>query len=128
MISEYKHFDDAPYFGYNYYRLKQIDFDGDFEYSQIEIAIINGKDLPDVIVYPNPTRRVTTIRAVEAFEADAQVEIVSAAGQILNILTINSGNNVLELDLSQYPAGFYFVNIKYNDFKKLVHRVMKIQD
>lgn len=44
-----------PIFGQNFYRLKQLDFDGQYQYSNV--ALVNIKDqenLEEVIVYPNP--------------------------------------------------------------------------
>jgi len=44
---------DEPFFGENYYRLKQVDFDGQFEYSKIVIAVIKMEETK-INVYPNP--------------------------------------------------------------------------
>ena len=74
-INHYSLVDKDPYYGYNYYRLKQVDFDGDYEYSQIETVIISSQDVPDVIIYPNPVLTTTTLRVVTPFETDAQVEV-----------------------------------------------------
>ena len=48
-------FDDTkPAYGINYYRLKQIDFDGEFEYSEV-IAIENDNSDINIQVFPNPS-------------------------------------------------------------------------
>ncbi|HFA49288.1 MAG TPA: hypothetical protein ENJ95_09750 [Bacteroidetes bacterium] len=49
---EYNFIHQNPNSGINYYRLKQIDFDGGFEYSKI-ISVEIKKD-NDINIYPNP--------------------------------------------------------------------------
>jgi hypothetical protein len=41
-INKYVFSDDQPYLGLSYYRLKQVDYDGAFEYSNIESVMINS--------------------------------------------------------------------------------------
>jgi len=107
-INRYSLVDKDPYYGYNYYRLKQIDFDGDYEYSQIEAVIISSQDVPDVIIYPNPVMTTTTLRVVTPFETDAQVEIVDQTGKVVLNVTMNKGANSKQLDMSKFAPGMYF--------------------
>ncbi len=128
LINNYDFIDDAPFFGRNYYRLKQIDFDGTSSLTDVQSVILGNDDLGDVVAYPNPTKGNTTLRVVTPFENDATIEVVSATGQILEVLAMPAGSNSKEINLSKYQPGFYFLNIKYNGFKKLVHRVLKVRD
>ncbi len=127
-INDYKFIDEAPFYGRNYYRLLQIDYDGTTDLSEVRSLIIDNETLPDVIAYPNPTKDITTLRVVTPFEVDATVEIVNAAGQVLEVIMIEAGTNSQQIDLTKYQAGFYFLNIKYDGFRKLVHRVLKVRD
>lgn len=52
--------DKTPYPKGSFYRLKQIDYDGTYEYSKI-IFIKNDKQKNDIAVYPNPTNDVLNI-------------------------------------------------------------------
>ncbi len=127
-INNYNFVDEAPFYGRNYYRLKQVDYDGTTDLSEVQSILIDNEALPDVIAYPNPTKDVTTLRVVTPFEEDATVEVINSAGQILEVIVIQEGSNSQQIDLSQYQPGFYFLNIKYNGFRKLVHRVLKVRD
>jgi len=54
----YQLIDEQPLDGLNYYRLKQIDFDGTFEYSQVISAQFGIQEL---LIYPNPASNSVTI-------------------------------------------------------------------
>lgn len=57
-IQNYVHYDEQPWLGKNYYRLKQVDFDGTTTYSKIEVVIFERSALAPTAgkmeVYPNP--------------------------------------------------------------------------
>jgi hypothetical protein len=57
-IQNYVHYDEQPWLGKNYYRLKQVDFDGTTTYSKIEVVIFEQSALAPTAgkmeVYPNP--------------------------------------------------------------------------
>lgn len=57
QTSYYEYWDSRPSVGTNYYRLKQVDFDGSFEYSSIiEVKIESNVETQfDLTIYPNPT-------------------------------------------------------------------------
>lgn len=128
QINNYQFLDETPFFGRNYYRLKQIDFNGTFDFSEVQSVVLESEDLQDLITYPNPTMGITTLRVVSPFEADATVEVVNSTGQIMDIIILPAGSNSIEMDLTEYQAGFYFLNVKYGGFKKLVHRVLKVRE
>ncbi|GAB4408166.1 MAG: hypothetical protein OHK0039_11030 [Bacteroidia bacterium] len=50
-LQSYRTTDHDPYRGRSYYRLRQVDIDGAFSYSQIEIVDIEGRE---VRIFPNP--------------------------------------------------------------------------
>lgn len=54
-LSEYALEDNSPYNGINYYRLKQVDFDGTVSYSKVSTAYFNNKGSDvDFRIFPNP--------------------------------------------------------------------------
>ncbi|MDN5214042.1 DUF4347 domain-containing protein [Fulvivirgaceae bacterium BMA12] len=57
-VLNYDYTDQRPLFGTSYYRLRQVDFDGQFEYSPVQSVTIefDGPDL-QVSLYPNPTTK-----------------------------------------------------------------------
>jgi hypothetical protein len=103
----YDYQDRNPFLGQSYYRLKQIDFDGQFSYSNIETVNFEASQ-NEVYIYPNPTKKILTIEGLQSelkhFEIfNALGQNVSQQSSVLN----NSGTQLI-LDLSNLDSGIYF--------------------
>ena len=96
--------------GILYYRLKQMDFDGQFEYSKIIVVRSEGKQ-NSIAVYPNPSNGLYTIVPNEKDEIE-QISLMSITGQSIDV---NMQNN--QLDLSNEPAGVYFLQVNGENIK-----------
>ena len=114
--------DDSPVNGENYYRLKQIDFDGDFEYSNI-ISVNMKVRGTDVVISPNPVFETTTVRFAEVAD-NALIEVVSSTGQVVREVNVMSTEqNIFMGDL---PNGIYFFRLKTEtSVQNLLHKVVK---
>jgi hypothetical protein len=86
-----------------YYRLKQIDVDGHFEYTHV--VSVHFESLRNrVNIYPNPAENVLYIR--KSADLECHVHIVNMHGQLMGKYTDESA-----IDISNYAAGVYYVNI-----------------
>jgi len=115
-MQQYQFQDFDPLAGRSYYRIKQTDFDGASVYSNLlEVSTSELEMKLEASVYPNPTETVSTLslRSPQAF--DAELQVLSMSGQILSQRQVNvrAGNNQMEIDLSSFPAGIYFVNLRH---------------
>jgi hypothetical protein len=109
-------FVDNQLFATSYYRLKQLDFDGRFEYSKIISIAQNGKNA--VSVYPNPSNGVFSIVGAEDIE-DEQFTLINNIGQTI-VIAVQNDN---QLDLSAYPSGVYYLRIASSgQVVKLIHQ------
>ena len=90
--------------GILYYRLKQMDYDGQFEYSQT-IAIRSEGKQNSIAVYPNPSNGLYTISLDEKAEIE-QISLMTVTGQSIDV---NISNN--QLDLTNEAAGVYFLQV-----------------
>lgn len=88
--------------GTNYYRLKQIDFNGAFEYSKIVSASFTS-DISS-IAYPNPTTGTVRLDNVQKGE----YAISNGTGNVVQSGTLSAGL----IDLSGLPQGVYFLEIQ----------------
>ena len=104
----YTHRDIAPLFGTSYYRLRQVDFDGAFTYSNV-VSLRYRRT--QVSVYPNPVKDKLYIQTDE--QAIEHVLIFDVTGrQITAALTDDT------IDVSGFSKGIYTVKItvKGEDF------------
>lgn len=109
----YSFADKQPLPGTNYYRLKQIDLDGQYEYSAV-IAV----DIPrgDISVFPNPIKDFLYIKPPEK-EAALSFQLVDLAGQV-----ILSGHlpKSERLNLSELKPGIYLLNLQTGAVSKTI--------
>ena len=91
----------------SYYRLKQVDFDGRYEYSSIVSVRSDGKRSEEsIIIAPNP---VTDVVNVFGLEDDATYRITDFAGKQYLSGMIIPGQT---LDVADLKPGFYIVTIQ----------------
>jgi hypothetical protein len=105
--------------GLHRFRLKQIDYNGAFEYSSVVEAAVT---VPDQFLiepaYPNPFNPTTTLRFAVAAEQHVEVTLVNVAGQ--SVRTLYSGTvaanemQQLTVDADGLPSGTYLVHFEGN--------------
>lgn len=105
LQSQYSFIDRSPNFGFNYYRIRQVDFNGEFDFSNV-IAIDNSFSSNEaVLVFPNPTKGILTL--VKQDEIIGNISITDATGKV--VMTSNVNTKLYTLELSHLPAGIYFI-------------------
>lgn len=111
---EYYFTDNHPATGLNYYRLKQVDIDAHFVYTPTRLVRFGESGTGLVKYYPNPTSGVLNIELTQQMISEAKViNITNLAGIVLNQFKLESnGNAILQVDLSRYPKGIYFIQVK----------------
>ncbi|MAT38801.1 MAG: hypothetical protein CL946_04275 [Ectothiorhodospiraceae bacterium] len=94
-----------------YYRLRQVDFDGTFEYSPVvEVAIGKADEFALSPVYPNPASLSATLRYTLPEQSHITLEIFDALGRkartVRNELQ-SAGIHTTDIDLAGLPSGMY---------------------
>ena len=89
-----------------YYRLKMVDKDGSFKYSNI--ISINGKEGVKVDLYPNPAKNVLIVSHPKA-EDKAVATVTGINGKRILVQNIAAGATQTTLDVSKLSAGTYIV-------------------
>ncbi len=103
-----------------YYRLKQIDFDGTFSYSNTVYAELNfpsGFALEQN--FPNPFNPATTITYSITTDVFVSIKIYDFIGREVNTLvneTKPPGRYQVAFDASDLPSGTYFYTLRAGDF------------
>ncbi len=110
-IRNYEIKDLMPHSGLNQYRIRQTDFDGKITYSAIRSIDFAGVDITDLKVYPNPTTDRLMIHS-NAFEGRVNYSVLSAMGTVLSSGIIANTDNPTSINVSNLPAGVYFLQLK----------------
>lgn len=113
--------DKSPLLGVNYYRLRQVDYDGTASLSDvvaIEVAAEQGAQR----FFPNPTTGQLTYQFNATQQEQLTLQVHNTLGQLLDTWTHQShmGINNKVLDWSAYPAGTYHVSV-YNNQGQLIY-------
>ncbi len=110
--SSYAFSDKTPRPGKNYYRLRQVDFDGTFSYSdqiEVELAATSGFGLT---AFPNPSNEAITVRLTNLFKGvEANLEISDLAGRKVFSRELNAAGAYtdLKVDISTWQNGLYVI-------------------
>ena len=108
--TSYTYTDETPADGINYYRLKQVDIDGSFEYHPtITVQVDRGAQVFEVT--PNPVRNVARIQLTPNLSPEAHIELISVTGQKIKTVNVSSNNNAQEMMMEDVPAGVYYVRL-----------------
>jgi hypothetical protein len=108
--------DYTPVEGYNYYRLKQIDFDGSYEYSPTIVIEVKSSTLESVIamLYPNPAKEIINIQLQASHRTEFDLTVIDLTGRVVHydVISAEKGLNVpFILDIQHYGQGVYIVNL-----------------
>ncbi|HPI06611.1 MAG TPA: proprotein convertase P-domain-containing protein [Saprospiraceae bacterium] len=105
---QYEWMDTNPLRAENYYRLRQVDFDGAFEYSPVRVAVMPDKNL-NWPVYPNPAQ---TAFFVENGEEEGRLSLFDVAGNMVLEQALSTGGTGTEIKTEGLPSGLYGIKIQ----------------
>jgi hypothetical protein len=123
QVSKYSYLDKNAIANKNYYRLKQIDQDGQYHYSNI-ISLSNTNSDNTISVYPNPSSGKISIVTKSNFK-NALLQIKDMKGAI-TFEKRNIEGNSFNYDISSLANGIYILDIietssvQYSNSKRLI--------
>ena len=110
--TDYAHADESPLHGMNYYRLKQVDINGAFTYSNT-VAVAFGGLFPTGLPYPNPANDAVTIDLYSTFTGMARLRALDATGRVVaeQVHELGIGPASLSLPMPGADAGAYSLKV-----------------
>lgn len=122
-VKQYSFTDNLPLNGTNYYRIKQVDKDGSYQYSQTKKV-----SMSDVIrhwnIYPNPAKDKATLYSLNNYNK-TDISVCNLNGKIVYHTTVSNvmANQSINIPVNNLSKGVYVIKIvtdKNTDTQKLV--------
>ncbi|MEQ9426710.1 MAG: hypothetical protein RJQ09_19965 [Cyclobacteriaceae bacterium] len=112
-IREYSFKDYLPSLGWNYYRLKQTDYDGTSETFSWKGVYLNEERVPSILIAPNPANGQTiNIRMQGMVNKQLNFKLYNQVGQEIDNISISSENGSVSyqwVQKNKLPRGVYFI-------------------
>ena len=101
--------------GVVYYRIKQIDNDGRFGYSNI--IMLTNQPINQSTIYPNPAKEFTTLQTNNSL-LNSKATLTEINGKIWQ--TINIAQAFTNINLSGYTSGIYLLRTQSGEVIKII--------
>lgn len=107
-IMKYTYLDQNPYSDVNYYRIKQVDYDGRYDYSPIVMvnSLIEEANI-SLKVYPNPAMDYVQVQWGQE-EETGKIVLIGLNGNVV-AEQMPDQHNAMVIDLTSVKDGVYFV-------------------
>lgn len=111
LVGRHEYIDAQPFAGNNYYRLKIVDNDGNYQYSKTILLRNTASRL--VYVYPNPAKNDVNVSLSGMPAGKYNFAVYNVAGKALytSVYAITNGNQSVSLPLTTVASGVYMVKI-----------------
>ena len=119
--SSYAHLDNNSYAGTSLYRLKILDIDGTFSYSNVS-AVKGTSAVSSFTVFPNPSSGNAKVTISDISES-TDVQLVDMSGRIIKNIPMNNRNTI---ELNSLQKGMYMIRIVNNNSGESVTQKLSV--
>lgn len=105
-LNHYRTADNSPVIGINYYRLKQVDYNGQYKTSEIRSVEVGMESL---LVYPNPATNGFYLKGASLEKKEFR--LLNGMGQQIPIVSTVFSEDTLWIDTRDIAPGVYFLQI-----------------
>lgn len=109
--TNYAYLDQSGMANKNYFRLKQVDFDGSFTYSQVVEIDIDLVANDKFVLYPNPATDHAFLKATGQLDGDYKFTISDLTGKTVmkGVIPQNTPNREFRIGLDDFASGTYYI-------------------
>lgn len=122
-VQHYEFTDKTPMAGQNFYRLQQIDFDGQYEYS--DIVSVKVSKSGELVVNPTFASEEIVVMASDDAQLNGDLTIFNLAGGIVYSEKLTANVDVKTIDVSAFNNGYYLISVK-NGQEVMTKRFVKM--
>ncbi|MDX5443653.1 MAG: T9SS type A sorting domain-containing protein, partial [Hymenobacteraceae bacterium] len=115
-LRQYRHTDYSPLTGISYYRIKQVDTNGEYSYTNVKAVNNSETEIRAVKVYPNPATDKAVVEVKLQQPETVLLQLLNLEGKVMKQQEVKlvSGVQLLQLELENLPAGTYLLRISTN--------------
>ncbi len=110
----YSYTDARPNKGMNFYRIRQVDLDGQISYSPVRGLSFNSGSLA-ITTWPNPVSESLFIQMPSDIQFAGEIKLISATGSVVLNQSFEESIDQATLDLSGIDPGLYSLIIQSGD-------------
>lgn len=110
-LNDYRFVDERPAPGTNYYRLRQIDFDGNFEYSRV-VTVNFGERDGEVLLYPTLANDEVMLQFSNPTVSNGTILLYTQNGRLVRTIDFEEETTEVRMDVSTLPSGNYYVRVQ----------------
>jgi hypothetical protein len=116
-VNIYSTIDTKPNEGINYYRLKQVDKNGKFTYSNVVSINLNKSDINAFSIYPNPVGDLLQLNINAITKSFGSVVITDVSGRIVKSFNVDliKGYQSSFINLNNLKKGNYQITLTLNN-------------
>ncbi len=124
--NSYEFIHAEPSEGVNYYRLKQVDFNGEFKYSDIRNVNFETPSATalDLLMYPNPASSNVNFKINNMVTEVIDLQIMNSIGEQVEHKAISKVEPTISINLSHLAKGMYTVVMTDKTSRKSYKLVM----
>jgi hypothetical protein len=112
-------FDDNEVKAIQYYRLKYVDANGQYTYSNI--LRVNRDDVTNTkVLFSNRVTTMLALRLIDMNTDNLSIKIIDNSGREVRRqnVKINPGENSLNINTGAIPSGFYYLMLSADNYKR----------
>ena len=94
-----------------FYRIKTVDLDGQFNYSEVEV-VKGEKKVYQLTAFPNPTSGNFRVKIPAGYSGMQSLQIYDNTGKLLLLKKIEAMVTEMPVDISRFPKGTYQVVVE----------------
>jgi hypothetical protein len=122
QVRSYVEYDNHPYHGINFYRIKQINFDGSFTYSEVRMVKFENRGVK-LIIYPNPSNEFFNYSLHNVIQTgNYTITIFDAVGKQIKRFTAH--NSWGQISTNSLPNGFYIISVETTTGEQILEKIM----
>jgi len=111
---DYRFVDEQAQQGMNYYRLRQVDFDGTESFSEVVLVQFRGTEDNQLDVYPTLVKGELNINLTKFTSKEVSFEIYNINGKLVGVHSVMTGD-IAQINTSYLTEGMYFGRLIVNN-------------